>query len=60
MFFALSIPLALYVVYAAVAGEVWVRQGAGARRVTREQSPAYFWVCITIYAGLAVAMATVF
>jgi hypothetical protein len=60
MFLALAIPLALYVVYAAAAGEVWVRGGVGARLVTREQSPAYFWVCIAIYAGLAVAMATIF
>lgn len=60
LFVALSVPLAAYVVYAAAIGEVWVTQGPFPRRVTRGQEPVYFWTCVTIYAGLAIALATIF
>ena len=60
MFVLLSIPLAIYVLYAAATGEVWVTKGPFARRVTRAQEPAYFWTCVAIYAGLALALATLF
>jgi uncharacterized protein with PQ loop repeat len=60
MFAILAIPLAAYVLYAAVTGEVWVKSGAGARLVTRADAPIYFWTCVTIYAGLAIALATIF
>lgn len=60
MFVMLAIPLAAYVLYAALAGEIWVADGPGARRVTRAASPVYFWACIVIHGGLAVAMATWF
>lgn len=60
MFVLLAIPLALYVLYAAATGAVWVRQGPGGRRVARAEEPGYFWTCLGVYAGLAIAMATVF
>jgi hypothetical protein len=60
MFALLAIPLALYTLYAAATGEVVVKDGPGAKRVTRGDSPVYFWVCIAIYAGLATAMVTIF
>jgi hypothetical protein len=60
MFVLLAIPLAIYVVYAAATGGIWIAQGPLARRVTRTESPVYFWICVAIYAGLAVALATLF
>ena len=60
MFVLLSIPVALYVVYATVAGVVWVHRGPFPRRVVRAENPVSFWLNVTIYAGLALALATVF
>lgn len=52
--------LAAYVAVAALRGEVWVTHRASARCVRRSREPVYFWVCIAIYVGLAVALVTVF
>jgi len=60
MFAILAIPLVIYVFYAVATGEVWVKSGPGARLVTRTDAPVYFWICTMIYAGLALAMATIF
>lgn len=60
MFKALGLVLAVYVVVAIVSGQVMVKAGMGGRRVHRDESPEYFWVCIVIYAGLAVALMTFF
>jgi hypothetical protein len=60
MFLLLSIPLAIYVIYAAITGSVWVHQGPFGRRVARAEDPVNFWVGVTIYAGLALALATIF
>ena len=60
MFKLLGLVLAVYVVFAAVTGQVLVKAGMGGRRVHRDESPEYFWVCIVIYAGLAVALMTLF
>jgi len=60
MFALLAVPLAAYTLYAAATGEIWVAQGARARRVSRHESPLYFWACVAVYAVLAVAMATIF
>lgn len=60
MFALLSLPLFAYTAWAMMTGEVWVAEGAGARLVRRDVSPGYFWACTTIYAGLALAMATIF
>ena len=60
MFKALGVLVALYVVYAVVQGEVYAKSGAWGRRVTRADSPEYFWVVIAIYAGLSLALIFVF
>jgi hypothetical protein len=60
IFGLLAALLAIYVAYAAIIGEVWVHQGPFARRVVRAENPVRFWVSMTIYAGLALAMATIF
>lgn len=60
MFKGLGALLALYVVYAIVAGQVYARSGPGGRMVARRDSPHDFWVVVAIYAGLAAALAFVF
>lgn len=60
MFVLLALPLAAYTLYAAATGRIWVSDGPGARLVRRDESPTYFWSCVAIYAGLAVAMVTIF
>lgn len=60
MFVMLGIVVAIYTAYAALAGEVVIAQGPGARRVRRIESPVYFWICIAIYAGLSLAMIAIF
>ncbi|HUG35760.1 MAG TPA: hypothetical protein VML54_02350 [Candidatus Limnocylindrales bacterium] len=60
MFAALGVLVALYTTYATITGEVYAKAGPGARLVSREESPGYFWTVIAIYAGLGVALITVF
>jgi len=60
MFKALGLIVGLYALYAAVAGEVYAKNGAWGRTVSRSESPEYFWIVIAIYAGLALALVTVF
>ncbi len=60
MFKTLGILLACYVVYAAVRGEVFAKSGPWGRTVSRSESPKYFWAVIEIYAGLGLALLTVF
>ena len=60
MFKAIGILVALYTAYAIVRGEVYARSGPGGKMVERAASPRYFWVVIAIYAGLAVALMTIF
>ena len=60
MFKAIGAGLALYVVYAAVTGRVVAKAGAGRRDVRRDETPGYFWAVIAVYAGLSLALVTVF
>jgi hypothetical protein len=60
MFTALGILLGFYTLYAAFSGEVYAKSGPGGRTVSRAEPPRYFWTVIGIYAGLAVALLTVF
>jgi hypothetical protein len=60
MFKLLGVLVAAYTLLAVLRGEVVAKKGPWARVVSRETSPRYFWVVIVIYAGLAVAMITVF
>ncbi|MCC6610662.1 MAG: hypothetical protein IT515_13440 [Burkholderiales bacterium] len=60
MFKVLGFLVGLYTLYAAVTGEVNAKSGAWGRTVSRAESPEYFWVVIAIYAGLALALITVF
>lgn len=56
----LAIPVALYALYAALAGEVFAKAGTWGKSISRADSPVEFWMTIVIYGGLAVAMATLF
>jgi hypothetical protein len=52
----------VYTLWAALEGKVYAKP-MGLRQielVTKEDRPGYFWVVITIYAGLSVALLTVF
>ena len=59
MFKALGVLVGAYAVYAAVKGEVYAKSGPWGRTVSREDSPEYFWVVVTIYAGLGLALVTI-
>jgi hypothetical protein len=52
--------LAAYVCYCIFTGRVVAKSGLGAREVLREEAPGYFWTIIVIYAGLGIALMTVF
>lgn len=60
MFKILGLLVGLYTLYATLKGEVYAKDGASGRVVSRAESPEYFWVVIAIYAGLSVALLTVF
>lgn len=59
IFKLLALLVGIYTLYAVVAGEVFEKSGIWGRTITRKDSPVDFWMTIVIYAGLAVAMATV-
>ena len=60
MFKVLGALVALYTVYAAIDGKVYAKSGAWGRTISRTDSPEYFWIVIAVYAGLSVALLTVF
>ncbi len=60
MFKIIGAALAVYVCYAVVHGSVYAKAGVSARNVLREDSPGYFWVVITIYAALSLALVFLF
>lgn len=60
MFKVLGGVLALYVLYAAITGSIYVKSGPWGRVVHREGSPEYFWISVVVYAGLAMALVAFF
>ena len=52
--------MAAYVVYALFEGSVLAKRGAWGERIERASEPHRYWIVIAIYAGLAVALITVF
>ena len=62
MFKLLGILVAAYTLWAAFDGKVYAKSGGlwGARMITKENEPHYFWVVIAIYGGLSIALMTVF
>lgn len=60
LFNLLGIALAVYTLLAAGRGEVYARHRAWGRTTRRADEPRWFWTIIAIYAGLSVALLTVF
>ena len=60
MFKVLALLVALYTGFAVLSGEVYAKAGVWGRTISRRDAPVDFWMTIVIYAGLAVALATVF
>jgi hypothetical protein len=60
VFKAIGIVLALYTLYAVASGRVYAKSGPGGRTISRQDTPIYFWIVITIYAGLSIALTFVF
>lgn len=60
MFRLLAVLVGLYTLYAAIRGEVYAKSGARARTVSKAESPGYFWTVVAIYAGLSLALLTIF
>jgi hypothetical protein len=60
MFKVIGILVALYALYAAITGRVYIKSGPWGRFVQREESPEYFWISVIVYAGLATALVTFF
>lgn len=60
MFKLLGALVGLYVVIAVARGEVFAKSGVWGRTVTRHDSPEYFWVVVTIYGALSIALLTIF
>ncbi len=60
MFKMIGILVAAYAAYCVLRGEVFVKSGVWGKSIFRDESPTAFWVSIVIYAGLAVALVTVF
>jgi hypothetical protein len=60
MFKGIGILLAFYVCYAAATGAVYAKSGASGKTISRQESPREFWTVIVIYAGLSIALITVF
>jgi hypothetical protein len=60
LFRAIGALVALYTLYAVVKGAVYARSGMKGGIVSRRERPGYFWTLIAVYAGLSIAMVTVF
>ncbi len=60
MFKILGLVVGLYTLYAIFKGEIYAKSGMAGRTVSRSDSPEYFWMVVTIYALLSIALVTVF
>jgi uncharacterized BrkB/YihY/UPF0761 family membrane protein len=60
MFKFLGVLVALYTIFAVVRGEVYAKSRAWGRSVQRSHEPRYFWVVVSIYSLLALALIFVF
>ncbi|HNE27315.1 MAG TPA: hypothetical protein PLH12_09250 [Pseudomonadales bacterium] len=60
MFKIIGILVAAYAAYCVLRGEVFIKSGAWGKSISRDESPTEFWLYVTVYAGLAIALMTVF
>lgn len=56
MFKALGLLVALYAFYAAMTGSVYAKSGPGGRRISKQDTPRYFWTVITTYLVLSIML----
>jgi hypothetical protein len=56
MFRVLAGVLALYLLVALVQGAVHAKRGAWGERIERAEEPQRYWVVMTVYAGLVLAL----
>lgn len=60
MFQGLAILLGLYIIFCLFEGKVDAKHGIKMVSVSREDSPGYYWIVMTIYTLLALAMFFIF
>jgi hypothetical protein len=60
MFKLIGAVLALYIAQSLSRGEVLVKRGWRGERILRDESPGGFWLAITVYGLLCMALLTVF
>lgn len=60
LFQTFGVLLALYVAYAIATGSVVVKDRWKSKRVSRDEAPREFWICIAIYAALTLALLFIF
>jgi hypothetical protein len=60
MFRLFGIAVLVYTGFAVWRGEVFAKAGWRGRMISRIGSPQYFWTVIVLYAGLGIALLTVF
>jgi hypothetical protein len=60
LFALLGVLVLAYAGWSAYQGSVYARHRAWGRRIERDEEPVYFWGVIVVYAGLGVALLTVF
>ena len=60
MFKMLGILVALYVVYALAAGQVYARRGVWGALLKRSENPFRYWAAVTAYSCLSAALILVF
>jgi hypothetical protein len=60
VFKILGILVALYVVYALAAGQVYAKRGPWGAMSKRAEHPVRYWTAVTVYIGLSAALIVVF
>jgi hypothetical protein len=60
VFKILGILVALYVVFALAAGEVYAKRGPWGAMSKRTDDPFNYWAAVTVYTGLSAALIFVF
>lgn len=60
MFKGLGVLVAIYTIYAVSRGEIFAKSGLWGSTISKTESPKYFWVVVTVYALLSIALIMVF
>lgn len=60
MFKSLGILLIIYVLYGIYYGGVYAKEGPGGRMIYRTEEPKRYWIIISVYILLAIALIYIF